>query len=138
MELLLLFGSKRSPSMLDLVIICILKSGKPAGSACVLICYCCHHNHIVFHRCKDTKSSWTSQAFSRLFETYRFLHRNFCSLLNSHMNSNFISSKPHPVHPSCVPAVASDQRSSATQGKEDCREAPSTFSGICSLTSKAS
>ena len=44
MEFLLFFGRKWSPSMLFLVIIRILKPGKPAGSARVLICCCCHHN----------------------------------------------------------------------------------------------
>ena len=47
-ELHLLFGSKRSPSVLDLIIISILKPGKPAGSARVLICSCCHHNFFCF------------------------------------------------------------------------------------------
>ena len=54
-ELYLLFGSKRSPSVLDLIIISILKPGKPAGSARVLICNRCHHKLIIFTRCKDTK-----------------------------------------------------------------------------------
>ena len=47
-ELHLLFGSKRSPSVLDLIIISILKPGKPAGSARVLICNCCHHKLSIF------------------------------------------------------------------------------------------
>ena len=54
-ELYFLFGSKRSPSVLYLVIISILKPGKPAGSARVLICNRCHHKLIIFTRCKDTK-----------------------------------------------------------------------------------
>ena len=54
-ELHLLFGSKRSPSVLDLIIISILKPGKPAGSARVLICNRCRHKLIIFTRCKDTK-----------------------------------------------------------------------------------
>ena len=48
-ELHLLFRSKRGPSMLDLIIISILKPGKPAGSARVLICNRCHHNHNLFY-----------------------------------------------------------------------------------------
>ena len=51
-ELHLLFGSKRSPSVLDLIIISILKPGKPAGSARVLICNRCHHKLIIFTRSK--------------------------------------------------------------------------------------
>ena len=54
-ELYLLFGSKRSPSVLYHILLGILKPGKPAGSARVLICNCCHHKLIIFMRCKDTK-----------------------------------------------------------------------------------
>lgn len=73
-ELHLLFGSKRSPSVLDLIIISILKPGKPAGSARVLICNRCHHKLIIFTRCKDTKKIWYLPYFEPLFF-------NFCILL---------------------------------------------------------
>ena len=72
-ELHLLFGSKRSPSVLDLIIISILKPGKPAGSARVLICNRCHHKLIIFTRCKDTKKIWILSHFEPLFF-------NFCIL----------------------------------------------------------
>ena len=48
MKLHLLFRSKRSPSVLDLIIISILKPGKPAGSARVLICNRCHHKLYIY------------------------------------------------------------------------------------------
>ena len=66
-ELHLLFGSKRSPSVLDLIIISILKPGKPAGSARLLICNRCHHKLIIFTRCKDTKKICILPYFEPLF-----------------------------------------------------------------------
>ena len=48
MKLNFLFRSQRSPSMLNLVFVGILQPWKPAGSARVLICSCCHHNFFCF------------------------------------------------------------------------------------------
>jgi hypothetical protein len=56
------------------ILLGILKPGKPAGSARVLICNRCHHKLIIFTRCKDTKKIWILPYFEPLFF-------NFCILL---------------------------------------------------------
>ena len=78
-ELHLLFGSKRSPSVLDLIIISILKPGKPAGSARVLICNRCHHKLIYIYAVQRYEKDLNLIALRTIIFQFLYFTLHACS-----------------------------------------------------------